>query len=268
MGDAKKPELAKWPFLLGDLLLLGLAYLIFAKSQLPLGAGQIVSVILCVTAGAACMIAPFVFEYRASVRLAEANTLTTVVAQIRNLEQVAAQISQATGQWQFIQEAADKTAAAAREIAQRMGDEARAFTEFMQKANEGEKATLRLETEKLRRAEGDWVQVLIRMLDHVYALHQGAIRSGQTNLIEQVGNFQNACRDAARRVGVTPFTAEQAEPFDTQKHQLIDDAKPAANALVGETLAAGYTFQGRLLRPALVRLQEDTPARKPAKSAS
>ena len=130
----------------------------------------------------------------------------------------------------------------------------------MQRANDSERATLRLEVEKLRRAEADWLQVLVRMLDHVFALHQGALRSGQPGLIEQLGNFQNACRDAARRVGLTPFTANEAEPFDAQRHQLVEEgAKPPPDAVVAETIAAGYTFQGRLVRPALVRLRE-TPA--------
>jgi molecular chaperone GrpE (heat shock protein) len=94
------------------------------------------------------------------------------------------------------------------------------------------------------------------MLDHVYALHQGASRSGQPTLIEQVGSFQNACRDAARRVGLTPFTASEAEPFDAERHQLVEEGPtPPADAVVGETVAVGYTFQGRLLRPALVRLR-------------
>ena len=60
-----------------------------------------------------------------------------------------------------------------------MAAEAKAFTEFMQKANDSEKAMLRLETDKLKRAESEWVHVLVRMLDHVYALHIGAMRSGQ-----------------------------------------------------------------------------------------
>jgi len=114
----------------------------------------------------------------------------------------------------------------------------------------------RLEVDKLRRVEKDWLQVLVRMLDHVYALHQGALRSGQPNLIGQLGAFQHACRDAARRVGLAPFTADESEPFDEQRHQLTDgDHKAAAHALVAETLATGYTFQGQLIRPALVRLR-------------
>ena len=97
------------------------------------------------------------------------------------------------------------------------------------------------------------------MLDHVYALHQGALRSRQPNLIEQVGQFQTACRDAARRVGLMPFTASDSEPFDAQRHQLIEtNGKPSEGATISETIAAGYSFQGKLLRPALVRLHPNS----------
>jgi molecular chaperone GrpE (heat shock protein) len=187
--------------------------------------------------------------------------LTTVVSELKNLEAIAGQISGATGRWQNAQDAADKTARSAGEIADRMTSEVKAFTEFMQRANDSERATLRLEVEKLRRAEADWLQVLVRMLDHVFALHQGALRSGQPALIEQVGNFQNACRDVARRVGLTPFAANEAEPFDPQRHQLIEEGATAPlGAVVSDTVATGYTFQGRLLRPALVRLRETAAA--------
>jgi molecular chaperone GrpE (heat shock protein) len=131
----------------------------------------------------------------------------------------------------------------------------------MQKANDGEKATLRLESEKMHRAEREWIQVLMRMLDHTYALHQGALRSGREDLIAQMDSFQAACRDAARRVGLSPFTAQESEPFNPERHQLMEtDNKPAADAVVADTLATGYTFQGKLLRPALVRLQSEPEA--------
>jgi molecular chaperone GrpE (heat shock protein) len=151
-------------------------------------------------------------------------------------------------------------AATAKAISDRMAMELKAFTEFMQRASEGERATLRLEVEKLRRSESDWLQASVRMLDHVHALHQGAVRSGQPKLLEQLTAFQNACRDAARRVGLTPFAADRAEPFNAQRHQLLDgQSAPENGATIAETVATGYTFQGRLLRPALVRLAENGP---------
>jgi molecular chaperone GrpE (heat shock protein) len=260
MSDLNAPKLAKWPFFLGDALLLGMACLITYQSKPALGHWELCFVVLCVVGGALLGIAPFLLEYDALVKLTEASALTTVVSQLHNLEGIAAQISGATSRWQEAQDQADKTTRSAREIADRMTAEAQAFTEFMRQASDNERATLRLEVEKLRRTEGDWLQVLVRTLDHVFALHQGALRSGQPGLIEQLGNFQNACRDAARRVGLTPFAANEAEPFDPQRHRLIDEAaKPPADAIVAQTIAVGYTFQGRLIRPALVSLRE-TPA--------
>jgi molecular chaperone GrpE (heat shock protein) len=261
MSDPTELKLPKWPFYLGDGLLLGAAYFICTRAPLPLGHWHVGLAVLCIAAGALLCVAPFLLEYRAQVKLAEARGLTTVVAQVQNLELLSGQISGATGKWQEAQEQADKTAAGAREIAERMTLEVKGFTEFMQRANDSEKANLRLEVDKLRRAEGDWLQVLVRLLDHVYALHQGALRSGQPNVIEQVGLFQNACRDTARRVGLAPFIAKEAEPFDAQRHKSFEDgAQPPPDATVAETMAAGYTFQGRLVRPALVRLKQGPAA--------
>ena len=144
-------------------------------------------------------------------------------------------------------------------MGERIAAEAKAFADFMQKANDTEKNHLRLEVDKLRRSENDWLQVVVRSLDHVFALYNGAIRSGQPKLIEQLGNFQAANRDLARRVGLNVFVAESAELFDPAKHQLPNpDEQAPDGAMVGDTLAVGYTFQGQLVRRAVVTLQEST----------
>jgi molecular chaperone GrpE (heat shock protein) len=249
------PKLSKWPFLLSDVLLLGLALLIFVQGKLPRSPWELLACTLCVAVGAGCGVLPFILEYRVLTKLILADRLADATAEIHKIERFAAQISNATSLWQNVQESADKTAAAAGAIADRMAAEVKDFNEFLRQADESEKSALRLEVGKLRRAEGDWLQVLVRLLDHVYALHQAALRSRQPSLIDQLAQFQNACRDTARRVGLTPFVAAPAEPFDQQRHQLMDaDAKPEAGAVVEETLATGYTFQGQLVRPALVRL--------------
>lgn len=257
MADPTQPRIPKWSFFIGDLLLLGSAGLIYSKSASPLGVWPGALIVFGVALGATLAILPFVLEYRLLARLAETERLSSAVEQISNLETIAEKISGATARWQGVQEVADRVAGTSKAIAERMSAETRAFTEFLQRANEGEKATLRLEAEKLRRAEGEWVQILVRMLDHVYALHLAGVRSGQPRLIAQLDQFQHACRDAARRIGLTPFVPGLAEAFDPQRHQLMEETPEApAGATVAETIATGYTFQGRLLRPALVRLQE------------
>jgi molecular chaperone GrpE (heat shock protein) len=100
------------------------------------------------------------------------------------------------------------------------------------------------------------------------------VRSGDAKFATPITTFQNVCRDTARRLGLTPFAAEPNEPFDAERHQVAGSKEtPPAGAVVAETIGSGYTFQGRLLRPALVRLRDgnasaETQPEKPASAAS
>ena len=279
MKEASNWTVPKWPFLLGNATLLGFAgWIVLAKASHPITDLQIVFATATVGLGAVLGTLPYILEYRGASKLVEVNALTTVVAQLEDLQKYAGQVSAATDQWVRVQEAtqggAEKTTAAAREIADRMAVEIRSFNEFQTKLNDGEKNALRLEVEKLRRIEGDWLQVLARILDHIFALYTAASRSGQPEVAAQIGQFQIACRDAARRVGLIPFVAGADEPFVAERFKNFDGETPAEGALIDETLAAGYTYQGRLLRPALVKLKSpETPAapapeeEKPVKDA-
>ena len=262
--DATNWKIPKWPFLLGDALLLGIAYFIVWKAPAPVSPEEIIACLATAALGTVLGVAPFILDYRAVLRLVDVNALGEVAGKIQDLERLAAQINAATNEWTNAQLQAEKTSSGAKEIAGRMTEEVRQFSEFMQKMNDSEKAALRLEAEKFRRGETEWLQVLVRILDHVFALHTAAVRSGQPRLAEQIAHFQNACRDAARRVGVTPFVAAPDEPFNPDRHQTLDaKSTPPANAVVAETVGLGYTFQGRLLRPALVRLREENTTAAP-----
>ena len=257
------PRLAKWPFFLADAILLALAWWLMDSSSHPLPPWSQSFVVASVVAALGFGVWPFVLEYQAALKFAEADGLTTAVAEIGNLESIADQIRTATSQWQTVQDHSARTVSAAGEITQRMTAEAKAFAEFMAKANDAERGHLRLEVEKLRRAESDWLQMLIHLLDHVYALNQAGARSGHPNVREQLGMFQSACRDVVRRIGLLPLEATPGDAFDEKLHQLPDpEAKAPATARIAETLATGYTFQGQLLRRPHVRLQEAAAAPK------
>ncbi len=269
-NDLKNWNVPKWPFLLGNALLLVFAYFIVAKSPHPISSWEIIACFAMATIGAVIGILPYYLDYRATEKALEINALGAVAEKISDLEKISEQIGSATHHWAVIQETVQKesgkTAAIAKDIADKMTEEARRFSEFMVKTNDSEKATLRLEVEKLRRSEGEWLQMLVRILDHVFALHTGAVRTGDQRFIEPITNFQNACRETVRRLGLTPYVAEPDEPFNAERHQVA--GKPEAvpeGAVVGETIGAGYTFQGKLLRPAVVRLREPkAPDAKPA----
>ena len=259
MKEVSDWKVPKWPFVIANLALLVVAGVVVMKAAHPISLWEMLAAIGCVGFGAWLGCLPFILEYRATVKLLDVNALTSVSEQLHSLKSFSTQISTATDQWARVQEAtkggADKTIAAANEISERMAAEVRDFHEFQKKMNDAERGALRLEVEKLRRAEGEWLQVVARILDHVFALHNAAMRSGQPELAEQIAQFQNACRDAARRVGVTPFVAAPEESFDAQKHRVHGVENPPAAGVIGETLAPGLTFQGRLIRPALVSLK-------------
>ena len=266
MTDRTAPKISKWPFFLADLLLLGAAGALVEICRRPFGLWESVAFAACVALAGWFGIWPFLRDHDAALRFAESAALNETAAKIQQLETVAKQITTATSHWQSALDQSQKTVATADTIAARMAAQEKEFIEFMQRANDSEKATLRLEVDKLRRSESEWLQVLVRMLDHTYALYRASVNSGQPQLVQQLGNFQFALRDAARRVGLTPFVPAAAEPFDAKVHHLEDDkAAVPAHGLIAETIATGYTYQGQLLRPALVTLQ--TPAAAEAAAA-
>jgi molecular chaperone GrpE (heat shock protein) len=248
-----RPKLAFWPFVLVDLIFLGLAYFIFTYAHRPLTAAEAAALIVCAAIGAWSFLTPFLRRNEAELKFAQSDRLADTVAQIKNLEAIAAQIS---GSSTFIKTALDESAQTvtkSQQIGEKMAAEGRAFAEFIQKANDTEKAYLRLEVEKLRRAEADWVQVLVHTLDQVFALHQAALRSSKPGVAEQIGTFQLVCRDIARRVGLSAVGLDGDGKFDEKLHQLAEgEPAPEPGAPI-ELLAPGYTYQGRMIRRALVR---------------
>jgi len=258
-------KIPKWPFLLAQIILLGFAYFIVWRSPHPISKWEIIVCFAIAAIGALVGMLPFLLDYRVMGKFIEAEALGEVAEKIQNLKVVATQISSATNEWLNVHTQAEKISNNAKEISDKMAGEMREFSEFMQKMNDSEKATLRLEAEKLHRNEGEWLQTLVRILDHIYALYCAASRSGQPQLTAQIENFQNACRGTARRMGLTPFVAEPDEQFDSERHQAVGEAKPSAGAVVTETVGTGFTFQGKLLRPAIVKVRDtNASAEEPA----
>ncbi|HEY4414946.1 MAG TPA: hypothetical protein VGO57_04560 [Verrucomicrobiae bacterium] len=262
MNNLSEWKIPKWPFFTAYAVLLGFAWFFILRAPQSMHHWELAAA--CVALGAIVSLVPFCLEYRATGKLIELSAVGEVSGKIEDLKKFTEQVSTVTDQWSRVHEAtkgsAEKTAVASREIADRIASEVRDFSEFQKKMNDAEKGALRLEVEKLRRIEADWLQVLVRILDHTFALHTAAVRSGQPELAAQIGSFQNACRDAARRVGLVPFVAEPDEALDAERHRVHGVENPTAGAPIAETLASGITFQGRLVRPALVRLQAASPS--------
>ncbi len=255
------PKINKLPFLVTDLVFLGVAFAIIVKSPHPIGGTHIFAAIICVALGAWAGITPFLRDHEVQIRHAETDHLKDTVSEIKQLKTVANYIQTATAQWQMLQENSNKATGSMKEMADRLSADARDFTESVKKANDGEKQTLRLEVEKLKRAEGEGLKIMVALLDHVYALFSAGARSGQPNVVQQLTGFQAACRDVVRRVGLVPIVVNAGELFDPNVHQVHGgDPEATTGAPITGTLATGYTYQGQMLRPALVTLRPVEPA--------
>ncbi len=267
MNEVSMGKTAKWPFLLANALLILVPGALILRAEHPISPVEMLLATGGVALGALLGCLPFFLDYLAASKGLEIHAVGAVAEQLQDLKNYSAQIAAATERWALVQDLTkgntDKTVAAAKDIADRIAAEIRDFNEFQVKLNDTEKGALRLEVEKLHRAEGEWLQVVARILDHIFALHNAALRSGNADLAEQIGGFQTACRDAARRVGLVLFNAAPDEPFDAQKHRAHGVETPSAEARVAETLSPGVTFQGRLIRPALVQLQEAAAGQTP-----
>ena len=266
MSESSAPKIEKWPFIVGDVALLIMAWLVYYHSEpkTSLGGLEAFWCFTCVATGAWVMVLPFLKEFQAQADLTEAKELAASVEKISSVDAVAKQIENATEQWLHVEDRANEINAASREIAGKINAEAREFTEFLQKANDTEKNHLRLEVDKLGRAQGDWVKVVTGMLDHVFALNQAGRQSGKEALIKQLNNFQAACRDVARRVGVVTHEPKPEEGFDAGKHQLRDpEAEPEVGAKIIGIAAQGLSHQGQVLRKVVVVIEGEEPGQAP-----
>jgi len=249
------PDLPRWPFWLADAALLAVAFWVAYHGRPHFGPVHAAACVLAVAAGAFLSVSPYLIHYKSLQTQEKHEALLTALGRLDRLTEIQNSIQSASSNWQLAQESSKQIIQSCREISDKMSVEAKAFGQFLQSTQDQERAQLRLEIEKLKRSEGDWLQVCVRTLDHVYALHAAARRSQQPELATQIGNFRAACQDAARRIGLVMFEAQPGENFDARGHQPVEGGpEPAPGSIILETMGPGYTFQGQLLRRAVVTL--------------
>lgn len=255
MSDAKL-SLPVWPFVLVDALFLGLAAILLKFGHHPLSWQEGCLLVLCGALGSWSFVTPFLRRNADEQASSQAERLAQAAGQIQKLDQLAAQISGATHQWLELQNNSAQAADNAKHVAEKMAAEVKAFTDFMQRASETERAHLRVEVEKLRRGEGERLQVIVHLLDRVFALFQAARRSGQPELTEQISHFHKDCLEVVRKIGLVQTAVADGDVYDPKWHQLPENTAAAEKAVVADTLAAGYSYQGQLLRRPMVIVKE------------
>ena len=264
------PQVNKVPFVIGDLVLVGVAGWILVGSEYQPVGWNLALMIACVGLGVVISVLPFLAEFRAECRRFDANAFHSTLEQIQQLEAVGELVQEATGQWRDVQEHCEAAVQSASEVAAKSQAETDRLIEITQKADTRERDHLRLEVEKQRRGEREWLEVLVGVMDHVFALHRAAVRSGQEKLIKQIDGFRAACLDICRRVGLSQYIVEPGEAFDPKIHKLLKGGEAPAGGVIAETLAPGFSYQGQPIRHPMVALvtgQQAMPEEAPTQES-
>jgi len=150
-----QPRPPKWPFLLGDAALLAVASAIGYFQPSPLSNTALSIVFGCVALGAVLAGIPFLTDFIASQRQAEAELLAKLEAENHKLAHSADILVSTSGQLKSAHEAATRTVHTAEALPYRMQEKIGEFTAQLQETEDEEKAAMEKELEALRETEGD-----------------------------------------------------------------------------------------------------------------
>ncbi len=110
------------------------------------------------------------------------------------------------------------------------------------------KAVAKREAEAKERANENLVAQILPVLDAC----DGALASGATD-VEPV---RNTLLDALGKQGLTRIDDQDA-PFDPERHEAVmhEPDTESGGPVVAEVMRAGYSWKGRVVRPAMVRVR-------------
>ena len=113
------------------------------------------------------------------------------------------------------------------------------------------KRVMKQQTDEIARATGRLVESMLPVLDAFdYAAAHGE---------ESLMPMRDQLYSALEKEGLARIVSDGA-PFDPTVHEAVahepaDDDSDQAGEVVSETMRAGYTWQGALLRPAMVKVK-------------
>lgn len=254
------PPLSPWPFLLidGTLLVAAAALLNTAERPLPFSMGGLIAALVVV--GGAIALFPFWRAYRNELKFAELEAVEETVRRIEDLTKVADRVERAETSWMQAKDSSETIAKNLNETTSLLYEESKAIREFAHQQNDQQKANLRLEVQKLKQWETEWVQAGTIALDHTAALHAAILQLDDAQATRKLNKFQNSIHEIMRRVGLVGFAPRAGAPFDPDANRVHNQsAPPPEGSRIRDVVAMGIRYQGRLVRPAIVNVAPPSP---------
>jgi hypothetical protein len=252
------PRPPKWPYFLGDALLLALACYVGLTVD-PLSALALSVIFGCVALGALLAAVPYLLDALSDQRAADAAFQQKLEAQNQRLAHAADVLAATAAQIKAAHEAAAKAVHAADALPYKLQEKIAEFTNQLQERDDEDKAAMAKELDLLRDTEGQRLTALV-----------GTIQSA-TKEFSSIEKEARAALEAARREATEAAPAlaaalgaatTRAEAALNQSSAQAQNAIGATEARAREAFAAAETISDRLLErtAALRQLEQEIDA--------
>ena len=254
MNHPSSPRPPKWPYLLGDIVLLALACIVGLTAESPFSPLALSVVFGCVALG--CMLAalPYLFDFFADQRAAVAEFQQKLETQNAKFLHGAETLATTSAQLKAAHEAAAKAVHAADALPYKLQEKIAEFTTQLQEHDDEEKAAMAKELETLRDTEGQRLTALVGTIQtatkEFAALEKEARAATETARRE----VSEAAPALAAALGAATTRAEAAI---NQSALHAQTAIAAVETKLHDTIAAAEALSSRLLeRTAALRQLE------------
>ncbi len=239
MNLPHSPRPPKWPYFLGDAILLALAGLIGLLAPTPLSAAALTLIFACVALGSVLGVIPFLLDFAAGQHEAEAALQLKLEAQNTRLHQSAETIASIAGQLKSAHEATARAVHTAETLPYRLQEKIAEFTTQLQARDDEEKAAMLKELEALRDAEGQRLTAIaekIQAATKEFAATEQQVMPALAAAVKQSRELEPALASATVR----------SEKAITQAAVEIQTALSAVEVRVRQTIVAAENVDSRL----------------------
>lgn len=128
---ASPPSVARWPFYLGDIVLLGLACLAILYGGVPLPTPNIVIAVVCALAGIGLLVAPYLLEFDTKLKIAQEAAKSAADSQAKRLGHAAEQLSNVISRSQSTEEQAGQALGSLEDLSEKLAAQIEELTQVL-----------------------------------------------------------------------------------------------------------------------------------------
>ena len=258
MTPSPMPRPPKWPYFLGDALLLALACYVGLTVD-PLSPLALSIIFGCVALGALLAAVPYVFDALADQRAADAAFQQKLEAQNQRLAHATEVLAATAAQIKAAHEAAAKAVHAADALPYKLQEKIAEFTNQLQQRDDEDKAAMAKELDLLRDTEGQRLTALVGTIQAATKEFAAIEKEARAALESARHEASEAAPALAAALGAATTRAEAAL---NQSSAQAQSAIGATEARAREAIAAAESISDRLLErtAALRQLEQEINA--------